>query len=200
MPEPYTCTGEQSQSQELMKAPFDPTHALKFDLGRGRVSIDNASIRLVIPSEALEKLCRSAGADAVRDFGRTLGTEIGRRIANRLPAIQLASIEDVVEHLGGEMALMGLGSLSVERWGKALVFAVTDGPFGAAGDPLVSAILEGAMQRALSREVTPLFLDRDDNRARFLATTPEAAAKVEGWLAGGVKWGEALAQLHGKAV
>jgi hypothetical protein len=179
-----------------MKAPFDPTHSLKFDLGRGRVSVDNASVRLVIPADALQKLCESAGPEKVRDFGRTLGTEIGRRMSSRLPAIQLASIEDVVEHLGGELALMGLGSLSIERWGKALVFVLSDGPFGPAGDALVSALIEGAVQRALSREVTPLFLNREGERARYLATTAQTAKKVQGWLDGGKQWGEALSQLQ----
>jgi hypothetical protein len=182
-----------------MKAPFDPTHSLKFDLGRGRVSVDNSTLRLVLPADALEKLCKAAGEEAVSDFGRSLGTEIGRRMANRLPAIQLASIEDVVEHLGGEMALMGLGSLSVERWGKALVFVVSDGPFGSAGDVLVRAILQGAMQRALSREVTPLFLGREGERARFLATTAQVSSQLQSRLASGVKWGEALAELQGGA-
>ncbi len=182
-----------------MKAPFDPTHTLKFDLGRGRVSVDGASGRFVIPNDALHKLCESAGVDAVRDFGRTLGTEIGRRVASRLPAIQLASIEDVVEHLGGELALMGLGSLGVERWGRALVFAVSDGPFGSAGDELVAAILQGALQRALSRQVSPLFLQREGDKARYLATNEVTASKVRGWLADGVQWGEALAQLQAGA-
>jgi hypothetical protein len=182
-----------------MKAPFDPTHTLKFDLGRGRVSVDNSTLRLVLPADALQKLCESAGEEATRDFGRSLGTEMGRRVANRLPAIQLASIEDVVEHLGGEMALMGLGSLSVERWGKALVFVVSDGPFGSAGEAFVSAILQGAMQRALSREVTALLLSREGARARFLATSAQVSSKVEAWLASGVKWGEALAQLQSGA-
>ena len=101
-----------------------------------------------------------------------------------------------VEHLGGELALMGLGSLSIERWGRALVFVVSDGPFGAAGDALVSAILQGAMQRALSREVKPLLLNREGERARFPATTAEVSSKVQGRLASGVQWGEALAELQ----
>jgi hypothetical protein len=179
-----------------MKAPYDPTHSLKFDLGRGRVSVDNASVRLVLPVDALKKLCETAGEDAVHDFGFSIGTEIGRRVANRLPAIQLASIEDVVEHLGGEMALMGVGSLGIERWGRALVFVVTGDPFGASGEVLVASLLQGAMQRALSREVLPLFLSRDGEQVRFLATTPQAASKIQAWLANGVKWGEALAQLQ----
>lgn len=179
-----------------MKAPFDPTHSLKFDLGRGRVMVDNTSVRLVLPADALKKLCESAGEGAVHDFGFAVGTEIGRRVANRLPAIQLASIEDVVEHLGGEMALMGVGSLSIERWGRALVFVVTGDPFGASGEVLMASLLQGAMQRALSRDVLPLFLNRDGEQARFLATTPQVAGKVQAWMGSGLKWGEALAQLQ----
>lgn len=182
-----------------MKAPFDPTHSLKFDLGRGRVSVDNSSVRLVLPVDALIKLCASAGDDAVHDFGLSIGTEIGRRVASRLPAIQLASIEDVVEHLGGEMALMGLGSLSVERWGRALVFVVTGDPFGTTGEVLMASLLQGAIQRALSRDVLPLLLNRDGERVRFLATNRESASKIQAWMANGAKWSEALAQLQTQA-
>jgi len=182
-----------------MKAPFDPTHSLKFDLARGRVSVDNASVRLVLPADALQKLCESAGDDAVRDFGFGIGTEIGRRVANRLPAIQLASIEDVVEHLGGEMALMGIGSLGIERWGRALVFVVTGDPFGASGEVLVASLLQGAIQRALSRDVLPLFLSRDGEQVRYLATNAQAASKIQAWMANGAKWGEVLAQLQAGA-
>jgi len=94
---------------------------------------------------------------------------------------------------------MGLGSLGFERWGRALVFAVTGGPFGSAGDALVAAILQGAVQRAWSREVTPLFLHREGERARFLATTRTTAQKIQQQLESGVQWGEALTRIQAGA-
>ena len=37
-------------------------------------------------------------------------------------------MEDVLDHLGGELALLGLGSLGLERWGRALVLTVEGAP------------------------------------------------------------------------
>ena len=179
-----------------MKAPFDPTHSLKFDLGRGRVNVDGSQARLVLPLEAVQQLCDGAGQDALRDFGRNLGHEIGRRVSNRLPSIKSASVQDIVEHVGGEMALMGLGSLSIERWGEALVFAVSGCAFGAHSEQLLASLLAGAAQRALSRDIEAVVLSREDDRIRFLAASPSTAATVNGWLADGMQWGEVLSTLH----
>jgi hypothetical protein len=179
-----------------MKAPFDPTHSLKFDLGRGRVAVDGSQARLVLPLDAVRQLCDSAGTEALRDFGRNLGTEVGRRVSNRLPSIKNATVQDVVEHLGGDLALMGLGSLSIERWGEATVFVVSDCGFGPASDQLLAAVLAGAVQRAMSRDMEAVVLSREDDRIRFLATSQSTAAKVNGWLADGMQWGEVLSTLH----
>lgn len=179
-----------------MKAPFDPTHSLKFDLGRGRVNVDGSQGRLVLPLEAVRQLCDSAGPEALRDFGRNLGHEIGRRVSNRLPSVKNGTVQDVVEHLGGDLALMGLGSLGIERWGEALVFVVSDCGFGAQSEQLLASVLAGAVQRALSRDIEAVVLSRDDERIRFLAVNQTTAAKVNGWLADGMQWGEVLSSLH----
>ena len=69
-----------------MAEPFNPTHAVRFEIARGRVSLtgDSTEARVLVPAGALGKLCESAGPDGVRDFGRNLGTEIGRRVGARL--------------------------------------------------------------------------------------------------------------------
>jgi hypothetical protein len=111
-------------------------------------------------------------------------------------AADTASIEGFVDHLGGNLALLGLGSLSVERWGRALVFIVDGSPLGSGGDALLAAILEGAVQRCLGRDAHMIALDRDDKRVRLLATSQKGAAKAKALLAEGVKWGEVLSRMH----
>jgi hypothetical protein len=176
---------------------FDPARALKFDLGRGQIEMEGARPRVVVPSDALFELCRAAGRDAQVDFGRRLGTEAGRRTAEALEGgVAGASLEAVVEHLGGNLALLGFGSLGLERWGKALVFTVDDSPFGAEGDALLAAVIEGALQRAVGREGQVVLLARDDARARFAVLSKTAAASVRSWLDAGASWGEVLARLH----
>lgn len=176
---------------------FDANHSVKFDIARGSVELQGAGPRLLVPPDALLDLCRHAGEDALRDFGRRLGTEAGRRMQDLLgKAADTASIEGFVDHLGGNLALLGLGSLSVERWGRALVFVVDGSPLGPAGDTLLAAILEGAVQRCLGRDAHMVAIDRDDKRVRLLATGSSGATRAKALLAQGVKWGEVLSRMH----
>ena len=177
---------------------FDPSQTVKFDLTRGQVSFGGSDARVLVPTDALHDLCRGAGNEAMRDFGRRLGTEAGRRAAARLidgPAN--ASMTDVIEHLGGDLALLGLGSLAAERWGRALVLTVTHSPLGSQGDELLAAVLEGAIQRAMARDVAVVPLHRDDALARLLVVSPSAATRVRAWIDGGTSWGDVLAKLNG---
>lgn len=178
-----------------MAEPFNPTHAVRFEIARGRVSLDGQEARVLVPAGALGKLCESAGPEGVKDFGKTLGTEIGRRVAARLDG-GAPSVAALVEHLGGDLALSGLGSLTVEIWGKALVLAVTDSPFGKDGDLLLASVLEGALQRALARDTSLVELERSDGRVRFAVLSPRTADGVRKWLGQGISWGDALARLN----
>jgi len=177
-----------------MSQPFQPEKAVRFELGRGRVSVGSSDAQLLVPVEALAELCSSAGEEGARHFGRRLGAEIGRRAAERLS--KTASPAELVEHLGGDFALSGLGSLSIEAWGRALVFKVEGSPLGAKGDAVLSAVLEGALQQAVGRETTVMPLSRTDSPARLLVSSAKAAAAVKSWLSTGTQWGDALARLN----
>lgn len=179
---------------------FDPSHSVKFDLGHGIVQLDGAGPRVLVPPDMLMDLCKHAGDDSLVDFGHKLGTEAALRFLNHLgvPADSV-SVEAFVEHLGGNLALLGLGSLSVERWGKALVFVVDGSPLGPRGDALLAAVLEGALQRSLGREPKVVVLHRDDSIVRLLATGAAGARRAREWLAQGTAWGDVLARLHGGA-
>jgi hypothetical protein len=179
----------------MMSPRFDPSYALEFDLGRGQIRMANAGERVVIPSDALLALCDGANEEAVRDFGRRLGTEAGRALLGRLGDVGQASLEGVLEHLGGELALMGLGSLGLERWGTALVLSFSHSPLGAAGDLLLGSVLEGAAQRTFGRDVVATKLVRDGDHVRFLITGREGADIALGWLSSGVAWGDVLTRL-----
>src|SRR5262245_38721231 len=110
---------------------FDPSKAVTFDLSHGLVHLEGAPSRLLVPSDALVLLAKAAGPEAAAMFGRSLGEAMGRRVASRLAATEGVSstpVEVVVDHLGGELALAGLGSLGLERWGRALVLVVDQSP------------------------------------------------------------------------
>jgi hypothetical protein len=176
---------------------FDPSHSVKFDLGRGSVHLEGTGPRVLVPADALVELCKHAGADSLTDFGRKLGTEVGLRVTSHWgDSGQNISVEGLVEHLGGNLALLGLGSLSLERWGKALVFVVEGSPLGAPGDPLLAAVIEGALQRCMGRDGRAVTLGRDDGHVRFLMVGASGADRVRAWMAEGTSWGEAIARLH----
>ncbi len=174
---------------------FDPSHAVKFNLAAGQIDLEGA--RMLVPPQALLALCKAAGEESVKDFGRSIGTEVGRRVASRLgDGFKGASIEGVVEHFGGDIALLGLGNLGVERWGRALVFTIEGSPLGEAGDALVSAVLEGALQRGAGRDVRVVFLTRADGVARFVALSAGTAGKASAWLSEGVAWADVVVRLQ----
>ncbi|MEI9954032.1 MAG: hypothetical protein WDO74_34905 [Pseudomonadota bacterium] len=89
------------QRSATMSLNFDPSYALEFDFGRGQIRMANAGERVIVPCDALLALCQGASEDAVRDFGRRLGTEAGRVMNDRLGEAWQASLETVLEHLGG---------------------------------------------------------------------------------------------------
>jgi len=178
-----------------MSQSFDPNHAVRFEIGRGRVSMDGTEPRVLVPADALRALCQSAGTEGAKDFGRTLGSEMGRRVASRLG--DNSSVPDMVEHLGGDLALAGLGSLGVEIWGRAVVFTVTDSPLGSSGDSLLAWVMEGALQRALARDAAVVPIERADGKVRLLVVNPSRAETVRGWISEGISWGDVLTRLQG---
>lgn len=184
--------------------------AVRFDLTRGRVSLrdetnDRRGIRAVVPMEALSALCREVSSEVVSDFGHRIGNDLGRRVAERLSQqVQAANAQTIVDHLGGELALMGLGSLRLELWGKALVFALDEsallvesqGGADDAGARLIAAVIEGAVARGLSRDAKVLPIARGEAQVRLLVCNAVAKDRVQGWLSEGCHYGEALARLN----
>jgi len=178
-----------------MATRFNPSGSVNFDLVRGRV--DCGGEHVLVPADALIDLCRAAGDEALSDFGRRLGTAVGRRVSDRLgDSATSAALEDVLDHLGGELAVLGFGSLGLERWGRALVLTIEGGPFGQQLDRLLAAVLEGALQRAFGRDGRAVKLVRDDRQVRFLITNATSASKVSEWLGSGVSYGDALTRLQ----
>jgi hypothetical protein len=181
-------------------APFDPTRAVTFDLSMGQVHLQDSQPTVIVPAVALADLCAAAGTEATAGLGRAWGQALGRRLLARLGGphgsrdeIDGASLQVFVEHLGGELALAGLGALTLERWGRALVFVVEG---GVAPTALVCALFEGALEAATGRVARCVQIVKEKQRARFLVSSPSATQSAQAWLAAGMSWGEVLAKLH----
>lgn len=175
---------------------FDPTRAIVFDFARGRMRDDEGETRLNIPATALVRLFEGAGEQSTRAFAADIGVELGRRLQSRLKGeATQAPLEVWADHLGGQLALLGLGDLSVERWGRALVFRVRGVPRDLEG--LVGVLLEAALHRGLGKDVRlPGFSDHGD--AAYLAVSPRTAEVVYRWAAEGAGLGQTLEKLHEK--
>ena len=93
----------------------------------------------------------SAPPAAVEALGRALG---GRHRAPRGGVASAnpkgSSLEEFVTQLAGEAALAGVGVLSLERWGRALVVVLEDSPLFA---PIVAPLVGAAVEAATGREV-----------------------------------------------
>ena len=174
---------------------FDPSHAVTFDLAHGLVHLEDAPSRVLVPADALAALALEASAAARAAFARALGAPLGARAARRLGDTRGATVDHVVDHLGGELALAGLGSLSIERWGRALLIVVDQSPLGGA-EGVLEAVLSAALGSATGREVRCVRLMSDATRARFLVASASTEAKARALLAEGVSWGEVLVKLH----
>jgi hypothetical protein len=170
---------------------FDPTRAIIYDLTGGQLRDDEGVSRVNLPIHQLVRLLEQAGADSTADFGRGLGSDLGRRIASKLE--KTSGIDAFTEHLGGHVALLGLGCLTVERWGKALVLRVAGVPEGA--EALLGAVLEGALQRALGRQVATVAFASDKSTG-YLVVSSATADRVRGLRSAGEGLGQVVEQLH----
>lgn len=190
---------------------FDPAAAVTFDMAFGHVHLDGAPNRVLVPAKTLLELALAAGEDALADLGHALGEPMGRRVGTRLSeegdgdpaerrmrAVRGASLEKVVTELSGELALAGLGALSAERWGRAIVWVVDQSPFGEDGDPLLAHILQAALRAMVDSPARLVPLQREGVRARFLVVSGAAVQDVRARLAKGDHWATVVAALHGK--
>jgi len=175
---------------------FDPTNAVRFDLPQGRVHAggDDGERVLLVPTGAIDDIALSAPPEAVEALGKALGAAIGRRAASRMGDAQAASIEDFVTQLAGEAALSGVGVISVERWGRALVIVVEGSPLTGS---LLAPMVGSAIEAASGRGVACTLLSRDEHFARLFVGGDRAVGRVRDWMASGVAWGDALTRLHG---
>lgn len=178
-----------------MKTPsFDPTRAVVFDLNRGRVTLEGSGA-VLLSADALAQLCADLDPSAVRQLGMLLGKQAGGRIRARIGSSS-PTLEAMVDQLGGEVSLGGLGSLSVERWGQALVVRVESCPLGARAGELMGAFVETALHVVFRRDAKAIVVERNADAFRLLLCSEAAASKVSNWLGRGSSFGDALAALH----
>lgn len=198
-----------------MVASFDSSRAVRFDLREGTISLADRELQLLLPLE--DVLALAAGARSLHALARGVGRRAMLRTAARLAdldptslggrgetaqpprdLLRSASLPDVVEQLGGELALLGLGNLRAETWGSALVMVLDPCSLDGRGDELVEGIVEGALGVATEQEVSALVLDRQAGVVRIVVGHGGTIAHLRPLVALGASFTDVIRALHGE--
>ena len=184
-----------------MSSTFDATNAVLFDLRNGSVSAPCGGDQrlLLVPAEAIDEVVRTGGAAAGVAVGLILGAACGRRAASRLggsSAVTAAPLEAVITQLGGELSMAGLGALSIERWGRAMVLVLDRAAI--VDDGVTAAVLQGALVAATGRPLGCTALGRDGSTVRVLVASSKGVERARVLLGQGLTWGDVLARLHAR--
>jgi hypothetical protein len=180
----------------MASSAFDPNGAVHFDMSSGAASDARGTRLVLMPAAALEALERTTPG-ALAHLGSEVGKACGARVAARLggdKAVRSSTLEIVVSHLAGELAIAGLGVAHLERWGRALVIVVTNA--GVASDGFMNAALAGALLAATGREVAIAPIGKDGTTVRYFVGAPPTVVKARGLVSQGKSWGDILAALQ----
>jgi hypothetical protein len=176
--------------------PFDPTHAVAFDLPKGAVT-DRTDARLVLlPADALAELLDGLQAPAARKLGAALGASLGGRLAKALggkEAVAAAPLPVVVEQLAGEFAIAGLGVASLERWGKALTLVLEGGAI--VHEVFLTGVVGGAFEAANGGAIFPVVAGKEPGRVRILLLGERGALRARALLGEGKSFADVVLRL-----
>jgi hypothetical protein len=177
---------------------FDPNGAVRFDVASGAASDARGARLVLVPASALEQLERTTPG-ALAHLGSEIGRGCGARVAARLggdTGVRAATLEAVVTHLAGELAIAGLGAVHLERWGRALVIVVANP--SVASDGFIGAALSGALAAASGREVAIAPLGREGTTGRYFVGTQQTVLKARSLVSQGKPWSDVLGALQQK--
>jgi hypothetical protein len=169
---------------------FDPGGFWEFHLSGGAVRTRAGRRVVVLPEDVAAPLLRLALAQGDARLLTHLGAALGAEAMDTLGGdVEARSPETVVGHLKSVVALFGLGRLSLERWGDALVVTL-DGAPPLPADALGALLsgLFGALGEAEARCVPT-------QDGRFVIVHADAVATVRAWAAEGAGPGMIAARL-----
>lgn len=172
---------------------FDPSGSVRFDLRNGTASDAQGARLLLVPSSAFTRFDDAALAHIGSEVGRACGGRVAARLGGS-SGVSSASIEDVVSHLAGELAIAGAFALHVERWGRALVAVVTNA--SVSGAAFVEAVLAAALSAASGRDVHVASLGASTEGQRLFVGSERGAARVRSLVQAGRSYGEIVAKLQ----
>lgn len=154
---------------------FDPSAFYEFDLPNGRVRGRTGARVIVLSEDVLGPLVAAASTAGDLTPVRTLGSLLGEEVIASLGVDPTGLPPEVVlSHAAAVTAMHGFGKLSFERWGEALVLAITDSP---SLDEMwlgIAALLGGMFSQVSQREVACVPVEP----GKFLVVDPSIAGDV----------------------
>lgn len=167
-----------------------------FDLDRGRITLGTER-HVLVPAAALLAVCHGAGAGASRDLGRAVGGAVGARLAGTPGGPGGATFDAAIDALGAELAWLGLGALSAERWGSLLVLRLEGAPPGGdEADTFLTGLVEAALQAWTGRTAHAVVAERAGERVRVLIGGPRVAGVAQALVDAGAGLAEIVRRLH----
>jgi hypothetical protein len=172
---------------------FDPGAFYAFDLARGAVHTRHGERVLMLSADTIGPLVSTAvrhgDLTSIRSLGKRVGEDAARSLGSEVKA---ATPEAVVTHASGVLALLGWGTLSLERWGRALVVFIEGAP-QLDNDRLgLAALLGGLLTSLGGRDIACVPVN---DGSRFVVVHPSIAEAVWTWTKEGKSLSDVVARL-----
>ena len=163
-----------------MDAPrFDPAGYYELDVAKGTVRTRRGERVIILSDNVVTALVSAAARSGDLAGLRALGTQVGTEVREVLgDDPKRATPEAVLTEAAAVVATLGLGSLSVDRWGDAIAVRLDDAPELA--ETALQAFLEALLESMAGRAVACV-----SAAGSFLVVDPGIADVVRGWAAGG---------------
>lgn len=163
----------------MEKTVFDAASFVEIDLTQGAISSAAQDRLALVPTQILRAL---EPGDALDEAALEWGKTHGRLLAEQIDIdTETTSLELLASHLGGTLAAFGMGRMSLEIQGAALMFR-TAGRDGAPPAKGVCALLEGFLAGYLSalgeRLFSVVYLGLDGEDGLFWAGNPALSDEV----------------------
>jgi hypothetical protein len=167
---------------------FDPAGFVRFDLSNGTIRSSAEEPLALIPADVVSMLEPGNDLDmAARNWGATHG----KRLADVLAGTDEPSTMDLLaEYLGGSLTTAGLGRLSIEIRGDALLFRIEAGDSAtqsAGRRALIAGFIAGYLEAVGPAAFGVVHLGGDESADMFWAGNPDAARQLQSWLEQGME-------------
>jgi hypothetical protein len=182
----------------MIEPVFDAKGFVEFDLTAGQISSVGNDRLALIPLEVLASLSPSKELD---EAARKWGQAHGARLAQGLPAD--AGVQALADNLGGTAAVLGLGRLSIEIRGDALLLKISKKAQVAAtkgGTALLMGFLGGYLTAIAGDSFELVAMGDKNDELLFFAGNGEAAGTVRKSIENGGEPIEAIGQLKTRSL